>query len=60
MTENKWAIIIGIIVLLAFFLPFTLLTNIEKWYGSFFIWIVLTLIVIICNITLTKNWGKYK
>ncbi|GLO66906.1 MULTISPECIES: hypothetical protein [Oceanobacillus] len=60
MTENKWAIIIGSIVLLAFFLPFTLLTNIEKWYGSFFIWIVLTLIVIFCNITFTKNWGKYK
>lgn len=35
MKEKSLAIIIGIIVLAAFIIPFTLLKDVEKWYGSF-------------------------
>ncbi|MBP2077281.1 hypothetical protein [Oceanobacillus polygoni] len=56
--ELTWALLILFIVLLAFILPYTLLTNVTKWYGSFLLWIVLALITIIMNYFLTKNWGK--
>jgi hypothetical protein len=56
--ELKWAIFILVIVLLAYVLPYTLLTDITKWYGSFLVWIVLALITIVINYFLTKDWGK--
>ncbi|GEN87998.1 hypothetical protein MKY30_22540 [Oceanobacillus sp. FSL W8-0428] len=58
MKEKSLAIIIGIIVLAAFIIPFTLLKDVEKWYGSFLFWLILTLIVIACNTILTKDWGN--
>ncbi|WP_339228454.1 hypothetical protein NSQ77_01560 [Oceanobacillus sp. FSL K6-2867] len=56
--ELTWALLILFIILLAFILPYTLLTNVTKWYGSFLIWLVLAFITIIINYFLTKNWGK--
>lgn len=58
MKEKSWAIIIGILVLAAFIIPFTLLSIVEKWYGSFLFWLLLTLIVIACNVLLTKDWSN--
>ncbi|MBR3119620.1 hypothetical protein [Oceanobacillus profundus] len=56
--ELTWALLILVIVLLAFILPYTVLANVTKWYGSFLLWIALALITIIMNYFLTKNWGK--
>ncbi|RDW19353.1 hypothetical protein [Oceanobacillus chungangensis] len=60
MKENewKWALTIFIIILLAYILPYTIITEVAKWYGSLLLWIVLTLTVIIINYFITKNWGK--
>ncbi|WP_080875013.1 hypothetical protein [Oceanobacillus timonensis] len=57
MKEKNAAIIISIIILCAFIVPFTLLNNIEKWYGSFLFWLILTFIVIVFNAILTKDWS---
>jgi hypothetical protein len=56
--ELKWAILILVFILLAYILPYTLFTNITKWYGSFLLWSLLTLIVIGINYFYTKDWGK--
>ena len=56
--ELTWALLILVIVLLAFILPYTVLANVTKWYGSFLLWIALAFITIIMNYFLTKNWGK--
>lgn len=58
MKEKSSAIIIGIIVFAAFIIPFTLLTGVEKWYGSFLFWLISALIVIVCNTMLTKDWSN--
>lgn len=58
LSERSWAIIILFIVLLSIVLPYTLLSNVPRWYGSFFLWIFLTVIVIIINHFITKDWGK--
>ncbi|CEI84592.1 hypothetical protein J18TS1_42980 [Oceanobacillus oncorhynchi subsp. incaldanensis] len=58
MKEKNAAIIIGIIVLAAFTIPFVLLSHVEKWYGSFLFWLMLTFIVIGLNAILTKDWSN--
>ncbi|WP_010651232.1 hypothetical protein [Oceanobacillus massiliensis] len=56
--ELKWALAILIILVLAYTLPYTVFTDVTKWYGSFLVWTVLALITIIINYFLTKDWGK--
>lgn len=56
--EWKWALSIAVIVLLAFIFPYTFLDNVSKWYGSFFVWTLLSIIVIVINYFLTRNWGN--
>lgn len=53
-----WGLLILLLVLLAFILPFTLLTNVQAWYGSFLLWGVIALLIIAINIIFTKDWGK--
>jgi len=57
-SEKKWALIIFLVILLAYILPYTVFTDVTKWYGSFFVWVILTSIVIVLNIIMTKGWGK--
>ncbi|RUL48182.1 hypothetical protein [Lysinibacillus antri] len=54
--EWKWALSILFIILLAYILPYTLLTDVAKWYGSFLIWLLLAILVIGINYFLTKDW----
>ncbi|WP_306807559.1 hypothetical protein [Cytobacillus gottheilii] len=56
--ELKWALAILVIVLLGYFLPYTVLTNVQAWYGSFLLWTVLAVIIIVINYFLSKNWGE--
>lgn len=56
--EGVYAIIITSLILIAFVVPYTLLTDVEKWYGSFLFWTALTVIVIGINYLLIRDWGK--
>lgn len=56
--EGVYAIIIALLILSGFIVPYTLLANVEKWYGSFLFWTVLTIIVIGINYVFTKDWGR--
>lgn len=56
--ELSWALLILVIILLAYILPYTLLSDVAKWYGSFLAWIILAIIAIGINYFLTKDWGK--
>ncbi|WP_449540072.1 hypothetical protein [Ferdinandcohnia sp. Marseille-Q9671] len=44
------------LVLLAYVIPYGFLSGVTVWYGSFLIWIVLALLIIIINFILTRNW----
>lgn len=50
--------LIGMLILLAYLLPYTALSGIKTWYGSFLLWSVIGLLIIILNIIVTKDWGK--
>lgn len=56
--ELKWGFLIFVIVLLGYILPYTVLTNVAVWYGSFLLWSVLALAIIVINYLFTKNWGE--
>lgn len=47
---------IGFLILLGFVIPFTLLTNVDAWYGSFLFWSVLLIAVIGLNVGITRGW----
>ena len=54
--ELFWAIICIVLILLAYMIPYTVLTDVAKWYGSFLLWVTLGLVIIVVNIIITKDW----
>jgi uncharacterized membrane protein len=55
--EKGWGLIVLILVILGYVLPFTVLREITHWYGSFLVWVLLAIVVIIINVIMTKGWG---
>lgn len=56
--EGKWATIIVVMILLAYIVPYTLLNNMNVWYGAFLFWTVFALGIILVNILMTKDWSE--
>ncbi|GGM37388.1 hypothetical protein GCM10011351_24510 [Paraliobacillus quinghaiensis] len=56
--ELKYGSFIIIVILLAYIIPYTLLTNVAAWYGSFLFWSLLALVIIVINYFLTRDWGE--
>jgi len=54
--ETFWGILCLILVLLAYIVPYVFLRDVTAWYGSFLLWIVLALLIIIINYILTRDW----
>ncbi len=55
--EKGWGLVILVLVILGYLIPYTMLRNVTYWYGSFLVWLVLALIVVVINVILTKDWG---
>ncbi|GAB3046119.1 hypothetical protein [Virgibacillus ainsalahensis] len=53
-----WGIIIILLIFLAFILPYTILSGIQTWYGSFLLWGIIGVLIIIANIMVTRDWGE--
>lgn len=51
-----WIVLIGILVLLSFVLPFTVFRNLDAWYGSFLFWSLATAVVIAISATMSARW----
>ncbi|PXY24639.1 hypothetical protein [Prauserella muralis] len=47
-----------IIVLLNFLVPYTLLRDVDAWYGSMLFWLVSTAIVIGINAVVSSSWEE--
>lgn len=55
--STPWLLIaVPVIMLLMFAVPYTLLRDVNAWYGSFLFWVVCTLVVIAINVRLTRGW----
>ena len=53
-----YILLIFLLVILAFAVPFTLLNSINHFRGSFMFWILFALVVIFLNIKITIYWRE--
>jgi len=56
--EIRWGLFIGILIFFAYFIPYTVLSDVAKWYGSFLFWSILAILTIFANYMLTKEWSE--
>ena len=53
-----WLTVILVLVIACFVVPFTLLRNVDAWYGSFLFWSLASVLVIAINWYLSSNWKE--
>ncbi|GGA89083.1 hypothetical protein [Ornithinibacillus halotolerans] len=56
--KKFWGTVIILTILLAYIVPYTVLSDVQAWYGSFLYWGITGIIIIIANIILTKDWSE--
>lgn len=59
MKRSKWIWTVWTVVLLSCLVPYTLLTNVAAWYGSFLFWTCAELVVIALNVFITKDFEEH-
>ncbi|KRE38939.1 hypothetical protein ASG73_00790 [Janibacter sp. Soil728] len=53
---RRWLIVPLVLILLSFVLPYTLLSDVDAWYGSFLFWTLATAVVIGVNAVISSRW----
>ena len=58
MTNPKavWLLPVAALILLNFFVPYVLLSDVDAWYGSMLFWTVSTAVVIAINAVVSSTW----
>ncbi|MFS0674605.1 hypothetical protein [Ornithinibacillus sp. 179-J 7C1 HS] len=56
--KRFWGIIIILTILLAYIIPYTVLSDVQSWTGSFLFWGITGIVIIIANIMLTRDWSE--
>lgn len=51
-----WLVVIAIAMVACFVVPFTLLRDVEAWYGSFLFWSLVSAGVIAINVLVSSDW----
>lgn len=51
-----WAGVMLALVVSAFVVPYTLLSGVDAWYGSFIFWVVFALVAIGVNAAIVGRW----
>ena len=46
----------GGLVVLGFVVPYTVLSGVDAWYGSFLFWVVFALAALVVNYLITRGW----
>ncbi|MDO6788270.1 hypothetical protein Q4589_11775 [Cobetia marina] len=59
MKRSKWIWLIWALILLCYAVPYTLLSDVGAWYGSFLFWLVAGLVVIAVNLYITKDFEEH-
>ncbi|QOR38033.1 hypothetical protein HNO52_05560 [Billgrantia diversa] len=55
-TRSKGIWLVWIVVALCYAVPYTLLGDVPRWYGSFLFWALAGLVVIVLNVFLTRDF----
>jgi hypothetical protein len=51
-----WLLLVAALILLSYFVPFVLLTDVDAWYGSMLFWTLSTAVVIAINAVVSSSW----
>ena len=51
-----WGGVVLFLVLLAYVVPYTVLSGVDAWYGSFLFWALFGLAAILVNAAITGSW----
>lgn len=51
-----WAGVVLVLVMLAYLVPYTLLSGVDRWYGSFLFWTAFGLTAIAAIWMMTRSW----
>lgn len=51
-----WLVAVAVLILLSYLVPYTLLSGVDAWYGSFLFWTLVTAIVIGINAVVSSAW----
>lgn len=51
-----WLSAIVVIMAACFVVPFTLLRDVDAWYGSFLFWVIAAVAVIGINVAVSADW----
>lgn len=56
MKRQKWIWLVWTVIFLCYLVPYTLLTGVVSWRGSFLFWTLAGVVVIALNIYITKDF----
>lgn len=60
MKRSKWIWIVWVVVLLCYWVPYTLLSDVARWYGSFLFWSCAGIAVIVLNVLITQGFKDHR
>ena len=56
-TRMTWLIpVVFVLIVLCYLVPYTVLSDVDAWYGSFLFWSVATAVVIAINAVVSSAW----
>ncbi len=58
MKTSKWIWFVWLLVALCYIVPYSVLSNVQTWYGSFLFWSLIGVLVIVANIFMTKDFKE--
>lgn len=51
-----WAGVVMILVVLAYVMPYTVLSGVDAWYGAFIFWVIFGALAIAVIALITSSW----
>lgn len=55
-SSRWWLAPIAVLILLCYVVPYTVLSDVDRWYGSFLFWSLATAAVIAINVVISLKW----
>lgn len=56
-TSSRWWLApVAVLILLSYVVPYTVLSDVDQWYGSFLFWSVVTAAVIAIDVVISLQW----
>lgn len=51
-----WLLLVLVIIVLCYVVPYTVLSEVDEWYGSFLFWTLASAVVIGINAVVSADW----